>query len=367
MSEADVGGAPYASFTSDGLTVASNDETAEDIRANLESEEKPKDGDPSDPEQEEADRVSRAAAELGRKGGKAAAEKRAAAPDKAEAEAEIDEGEPRAEKPLGKPRDDPRARMLEATRKESEAKRALADERRERERLAAEVRELRARVEAPPAPAPSAGRGLPGRPKPTEDEFDNYGDFVDARARYAMQEEFETRSRAAEEQSQANARLQEIGSAVTAFRARLAEAKRADPEFADKLSPDLTNLQPTFTLAPGQSVGSHNIIADEIVSSEHAPDLMLHLTEHPDDLQRIAALSNSREIAREMAKLEARLDAATSGTSSRRETSKAKPPVRPVTGSPTTANPEDMDDDTPFETHVRRMNARDGHRRVAGR
>jgi hypothetical protein len=62
---------------------------------------------------------------------------------------------------------------------------------------------------------------------------------------------------------------------------------------------------------------------------------MLHFTEHPEDLQRIAALSTPRAVSREMAKLEARLEAATSGNSSKREdVSRAAPPVKPVTGKP---------------------------------
>jgi hypothetical protein len=103
-----------------------------------------------------------------------------------------------------------------------------------------------------------------------------------------------------------------------------------------------------------------NWIADELVfSSENAPALMLHLSEHPDELQRIATLSSPRAVTREMAKLAARLEAASAGVSSKPEPSKAKPPVRPVTGSPHAADPTDVSEEMPFEEHVKRMNARD--------
>jgi hypothetical protein len=63
---------------------------------------------------------------------------------------------------------------------------------------------------------------------------------------------------------------------------------------------------------------------------------MLHLSEHPDELQRIAALTTPRAVSREMAKIEARLEAATTGdpSSKREEVSRAAPPVKPVAGKP---------------------------------
>lgn len=366
-SDATVSG-PFESFTHEGLTISSNSETAEDIKANLtESAEKPLDGEEPDPEKEEAARVSKAASELGRKGGQAAAEKRAKAGENDALEGE--EEQPKAkEKPLGKPRDDPRARMLEATRKESEAKKLLATERQERERLAAENRELRAAHEARQREQPAAPKlerpTLPEdpsdpRPYETDPRFKTYEDFVEARARWAARQEFSERRREAERQFMASARDQHIVGAIGAFNKRLDDA---GDSFRDQIAPEVLALQPSFTMRPGERPTALTCIADELISSEHAPALMLHLSEHPEDLQRIAALSNSRDVSREMAKLEGRVSAAPAGNSERPATSsKAKPPVRPVTGSPTPAS-DDVDDDTPFEVHFRKMNARDKSR-----
>lgn len=370
--DADLGGA-YESVTLDGLTVTSNGESADEMTENLsQSQEKPKDGPPPDPEAEEAEKVSRAARELGKKGGQAAAEARKAAED------ETDEEKPA--KPLGKPRDDPRARMLEATRKESEAKKALQAERQERERdrqererLAAEVRELRQRIEQPatvPQPSPArqpppqtAAPDDPADPRPVEDQFNTYAEFVEARARWAARQEYETRRAQAWQARQEQEYHARVNGAVETFNQRLSKASEETPDLMDRISPEILALRPSFALQRGEQATAHTVIANEILGSERAPALMLHLTEHPEDFQRIAALSSPLAIAKEVAKLEARLEAAPAGISSPAPSSKANPPIRPVIGSPQAVDGDSEDE--PFEAFVRKHNARDQSRRRA--
>jgi hypothetical protein len=81
---------------------------------------------------------------------------------------------------------------------------------------------------------------------------------------------------------------------------------------------------------------------------------MLYLEEHPDALQRIAALSNPRAVSREMAKLEARLESAAAGTRAKpdkEEVSKAAPPVTPVTGTPYVAEGGEPDISKGFDSY----------------
>ena len=80
--------------------------------------------------------------------------------------------------------------------------------------------------------------------------------------------------------------------------------------------------------------------------------MLIYLSEHPDQFQRIASLKTPRDVSREMAKIEARLEAATASTSSRPSVSKAKPPVRLVTGSPATATVEPSDESS-FDDHYK--------------
>jgi hypothetical protein len=360
--------APYASVESDGFKVTSNSKSVEQLTEDLKltPEETPTEEVPAEPAKDpEAERLAKAAAELGKKGGEATAAKKrglehpGAGPQKAdseEADANDPSGEAAADKPLGKPRDDPRARMLEATRAAAELKRQVAEERRERERLAAEVAALRAGKQEAPPPKPN------GDAEPQQADFETYEDYVKATANYvarkAAAEHYEKQRQEAERRYMATAYQTAIESKIAEFQGRLRKTAETDPELMDRISPEVIGLQPSFTLAQGERPGPTNVIADELISSEHAPALMLHFTEHPDDLQRIASLRTPRDIAREMAKLEARLDAATTATSPKPQVSKANPPVRPVTGAPHTVDAE-PGPDASYEDFKRYWNARE--------
>lgn len=330
----------------DGYTITSDAETSEQLTESLKPDPEPAEPAPKDAD---AERLSSAASELG----KAAAAKRAEAKAASEApEAEDPEAAP--EKKLGKPRDDPRARMLEATRKEAEAKREAA-------RLAARVAELEAR-QAKPAEAPKA---QPGTEKPKQEDFESYEEFVDARAAYVAQQEFkkqfEARRQEAFQRYQTTTHQEALEKHVGQFTARIAEATKTDPEWMTRVSPEIVNLQPSWTLSNPQQSTAHNVIADEITSSEAPKALMLHLTENPDDYQRIAALPNRYEISRAMAKLEARLVAAPQVPAPKAEISKASPPVKPVSGVPHTADSA-PGDDASFDEHLKYWNSREKRR-----
>lgn len=304
--------------------------------------------------------ASEAASQLGKRGAEARAEKREAEepqpepekkpirpiPPKVEAKAEPEEKpepepkeekaeEPEPEKPEEKPeekkpnpRHDPKARMLEATRKEAEAKRALAEERQRR----AELEERLSRLERgersaePPKAAPRVDQSTTGNGKPQPQDYETYEEYLDARDSFnRSQWEGEITKRA-----QADAMTRALDQAAHRFRDSAAKV-------VDQISDEVGLLRTEFQLAPGEQATGENWVANELVfSPESAPALMLHFTAHPEDLQRIAALPTPRAVSREMAKLEARLDAATSGPSTRREeqVSRAAPPVKPVTGSP---------------------------------
>lgn len=347
-----------------GFTVSSNTETAEEMTSNLaESTEANKDAGPIDPEQEAEEKVSKAASELGKKGGEAAAKARAKAAKEAKPE-EKPEGEAKAAKPKeGDPRHDPKARMLEATRESAEVKRELAREREERARERAEFERrlaaIESRREAPPEQRPQA-RPANEDAEPDARNYEDYAAYVkDLGAWAARQEHAKIRERTTHEQ-RAHAYATAVAQAVNKFEQSV---KSELPDVLERVNPVLLDLKPSWRLGPGENQGPGNVIADEIISSPHAAGIMLHLTEHPEDLQRIASLQTPRAISREMAKIEARLEVATAGTNPKGAVSQAKPPVRPVTGSPNAADPYEVDDDTPFEDHMRRMNALDQKRR----
>jgi len=143
---------------------------------------------------------------------------------------------------------------------------------------------------------------------------------------------------------------------VNGWNETLAKAAESDPEFSDYVAPVLAEIGlPTRLLPKGERPDGRNWIADDLISApEHAPAVLRYLKEHPDEHQRIAALRSPREVTRELARLD-RVEAATAGTSSTREVSKAHPPVRPVTGTPHTAD-RDLDENAPLSAFVHSFN-----------
>ena len=306
---------------------------------------------------EEPDPISKAASELGKKGGEAAAKARKEAlkakPIKDAPAKEGDEGKDRAaatepanesetepaNEPTeaestkkGNPRHDPQARVAEATRQAAEAKREAAE-------LRARLDRIERERTAPPEQRPPAPQAQAPTEKPQAQDYESYEEYLDARDAWRDQES----QRRQHAHQQASKRQQEVTGAIDGFKAALSRAGAADPEFGSKIAPEVWALEPSIAVPPGQPKTAQHWIADDFLSApERAPALMLHLSEHPAELQRIAALSSPRAVTRELAKievtLEARTDAATAGTSPEREVSKANPPVTPVTGSPSVAS-----------------------------
>lgn len=313
------------------------------------------------PEPTEEDKVSTAASELGKLGGKAAAKakakaakevrkaERAAATEQAsksenvgdsddEKASEQEAGassEAKDEKPLGKPRDDPRARMLEATRKESEAKKALAEE---RERHAEEMREIREEIRAlrESRERPAVEReadAAPDRPrelkKPTPEEFDDYEKYLDARDDYNRRSWVEEQ----EKKSRANEVNKALQTAHEKFKAAIEDVWPTIKETVGRLNP-------TFNMPPGAPESGGNWIANFLFfNPENARALALYLHEHEDELQRLAALTSPHAVSRELGKIEARIEAAATDTSPvvEPQVPKAAPPVKPVSGAPSIA------------------------------
>jgi hypothetical protein len=85
-----------------------------------------------------------------------------------------------------------------------------------------------------------------------------------------------------------------------AFFTQLDAAKKTDPEFTKKLSPEVIGLTPIEWLprdAQGRPVdaqgtpiqtGPLHVVASELRKSPCARDLLLHFSQHPDELQKFA-------------------------------------------------------------------------------
>ena len=333
----------------------------------------------------EPEAVSKAAAELGKKGGEASAAKRAAEakekpePKEAKPKAEEDEPEPPAEEDdepesggegvkLGKPRHDPKARMLEATRKEAEAKRerdaakAEADTaRRERDALRAEVEAAKVMAR----PAEKAPASTDGEPK--EDDFPSYTDYVKAASRYEAQQFWKAEKEKEARDTEHRKSLEDIDRSLKQSSLARKEYAKTDGTWLEKVSEEVKAIANMPSIAVDrEKVGADHIIADEIIIADEkdpskaiGPRLMLHFTDHPEDLQRIRALRTYQAVQVEMRVLARSLNGAVTAGAAPKAISKASPPLRPVSGSPNTAESDEMDDDTPLAERVQRWNRRE--------
>jgi hypothetical protein len=348
---------------------------------------KSKDGD-------EKDETSQAASVLGKKGGKAAAEARKLEtkakpadekPDAKEAKPaddkgkdekaakgkadETDDGEEKDAdgKPLGKPRNDPRARIQQLARERDEAKERA--DRAERELQESRKASARATVPTTEERRETRPEADPGKPKLADflAKHETYEEAIEAYqdARDQHRERQDTERRSYEE---GHRKVTEtITAHVDTFHERLTGLKGDDKtaqgaafgEFMAAL-PDalVSKLTPSFMIPRGEDgrpvvrPGPANLITDLIIKSDKPREILEHFADDMDDFQRIAALRDPLQIAGEMAILSHSLDAATADTSSRREVSKAGSPPRSVSGTPRAAEPDLSNAN--FEEHMRR-------------
>lgn len=183
-----------------------------------------------------------------------------------------------------------------------------ATEREGRERAERELAELRAKFAKPdaqPAPSPAQTSEFPA--------FDvwqqahpegSYDDFLLQKFEHVQtQKQTVAQQQAAAEQFSRTATQR-----VETFATRYREAVAADASIEARIDPRFHALKTVDAcLQAGEPVTALNAVAQEIVESPNAVKLLLHLSDHPDELAKIAQLSPAGVI-RAMAKLEAQLD-----------------------------------------------------------
>lgn len=278
--------------------------------------------------------------------------------------------EAKAEK--AKPRNDPHARVEQATAKEAAAKR-------ERDEARAEAAALRAELEQHRAPRSQAqvekpiARVSADTAEPNPDDTTKYPDgqfdrkYLKDQARYEAEQVVEKREAASRERDETDRRAREVYEHETKFRERLS---KADPELFMKLSPPMQEFlkyaKPTAKLAKGEPIAFVNVMADVFMRSEAPDALMRHFSDAPQDLQRLSTL-HPAEFYRELGKLEAHLDAAKpSGPASGATViSQAKPLIKPVSAAPSASGDDPPGDDEDFDAFASYWNrkAKAGSRR----
>lgn len=248
------------------------------------------------------------------------------------------------------PKHDRQARMLQATRQAAEAKR-------ERDAAQAEAIKLRAELESI-RQFKEAQSQQNQEPSETDPKWKSEREFIMEHARWAARQEFiEMQARMKEESLNAHQDQMREGR-FQSFKSKMDAVSADNPKILDNISPYVLGLKPLSALQPGERANQSHVVAEEIFLSDNPYGVMEYLTKNPEDLRVLVSQAMSaRDVARKVASIEARLEVpVTAGSGPKVEVSNAKPPVRPVTGSPHTA---DSSDDASFEEHFRKENAKE--------
>jgi hypothetical protein len=200
---------------------------------------------------------------------------------------------------------------------------------------------------APAATAPSVKdherfMAMPDAPK--VENFDSFEQWTVAMQIFVADKRFEERDAATKQEQTKERQVTAQRERQGAFNERIADARTTDPQFFDRLTPEILALKPFHALEKGERPTALNAIAEELLDSPVAPQLMLHLSEHPEELQRLGAIRDPRTLVREFARLEARFDNEAAPTKPAAPTPKtvSAAPAPPVSvGSRSTASPAD--------------------------
>ena len=297
------------------------------------------------------------ARELGKRGGKAAAEKREAAekePEKApearqEAKPKPDEStdEELADEKLTERQ---RKRVEQATRRQAEIRRELDAEKRERQverqRYEAELAAHRVNgsqrgQDKPNGHAEPERASRPSEGKPSPADFESYEEYLDARDSYNRQ----SWEREHSSHQYADEQVKKVREHVGTF------LQHVKPEVVDDWDPDLRAAEPYYMASDPNSLSADSFIVGEAIYAGPAgPAILTHLSNHPEELRRVRSMKSAVDIRVEIMVLARTLGSRTDATAGdppasgerapKPSLSKANPPVRPVTGAPSIAEGE---------------------------
>jgi hypothetical protein len=228
-------------------------------------------------------------------------------------------------------------------------------------------REIEA-LKAPKAPATQERReptvdwsGFTAK-EPTPEQFENeadpYGEYLIARAEYRADKKAYERQQIVQRTQRERAEQHALETRADAFMGRFTEVNKADETFSQRIE-TLLNERGNPPMPPP--------VFEVLTEAACGPQLMLHLLEHPDDLDRVLHAPTAKAQYGEMKKLEARVEAAGSAGSAPpvKRTTTAHPPINPVVGSHPAPHDGPPGDDASYEEHEAYWNAKDKEARLA--
>ncbi len=263
-----------------------------------------------------------------------------------------------AGKALARKRGSLQTRINDLTREKFESARERDEARRHAQRLEQELADLKKSAN---------GNGhTPAVSAPAADRFPKYAEYLTTHPDAELEDWLEARDTWRDEQRQTTERARAESDARTRshtersaqFAAKMHDAVQHDPDLLSKIDPRLLQTKALSALAPDERPTFGNFLVEQVLKSEHPTKLLMHLS-NETEIQRLAALDPDRVI-RELARIEYDLNGATSRPAvPATSTSHAKPPVKPLGGSPPVDADEPPGDDASDDEHLAYYNRKD--------
>lgn len=199
---------------------------------------------------------------------------------------------------------------------------------------------------------------------PMIDDFassdDPYMDLAVAKAKWEIKRDTYAERQVESRKADQTAQQKAFEDRTETFQRRLSEAQKTDETFSTRIDTLLTERGNPPMPPP---------MFEVLTESEVGPQLFLHLLEHPEDLTRVLTAPSPKAMYREMNKLEARVEAAGSTGSAPpvRKTTSAHPPINPVVGSHPAPKDGPPGDDASYEEHAAYWNRKEREDRLARR
>ncbi len=279
-----------------------------------------------------------------------------------------DAGEPPAEsvagQTLAKKRRTLQDRIDQITREKYDTARERDEARSQATRLERELTDLR-RTATGIGPAKPEAAAVP----PATAKFPKYAEYLQAHpdaeledwidARDSWRDEQRTKQQTQQESERRqrethDARTQQFSVHAQTFATKMRAVLDADPEFETKLDRRLLTTPALSVLPPGETPTFGNFLVEQIVKADHPDKLLLHLSD-PHEVQRLASL-DPESVIRELTRLDLGTPngngAAPRGPAPAASvTTRAKPPIKPLGGSPPVETDVPPGDDASDEAH----------------
>lgn len=160
-------------------------------------------------------------------------------------------------------------------------------------------------------------RAMPDAPK--IEDFESYDDWAIEMASFVADKKLEAREARSQQETAQRQEAQRFTEKATKASERFNSYLEKNPAAKERISPDLLAIVPISQLKPGEAVGAHNFIAEQIFESDFTGELADHFSTDAGvkDFQRLLRLTPDA-ILREIGRLEARFESGTKDSSSTR-------------------------------------------------